>query len=54
MPLLPTVFSIFLIAFVGLPQRFGDMVKAVIQVILELAIAEDREALRRRDMAANF
>ncbi|OXH31029.1 hypothetical protein J008_03755 [Cryptococcus neoformans] len=48
MPLLPTVFSIFLTAFVGLPQRFGDMVKAVIQVILELAIAEDREALRRR------
>ncbi|AFR95875.2 hypothetical protein C343_03975 [Cryptococcus neoformans C23] len=48
MPLLPTVFSIFLTAFVGLPQRFRDMVKAVIQVILELAIAEDREALRRR------
>ncbi|OXH23826.1 hypothetical protein J005_06240 [Cryptococcus neoformans] len=31
-----------------LPQRFGDMVKAVIQVILELAIAEDREGLRWR------
>ncbi|OXG20056.1 hypothetical protein C361_04118 [Cryptococcus neoformans Tu259-1] len=51
MPLLATVlavFSIFLTAFVGLPQRFGDMVKAVIQVILELAVAEDQEALRRR------
>lgn len=42
------VFSVFLTTFVGLPQRFGDMVKAVIQVILELAIAEDRQALRRR------
>ncbi|OWZ78044.1 hypothetical protein C365_03803 [Cryptococcus neoformans Bt85] len=51
MPLLVTVlavFSIFLMAFVGLPQRLGDMVKAVIQVILELAVAEDREALRWR------
>ncbi|OXG56004.1 hypothetical protein C352_05248 [Cryptococcus neoformans CHC193] len=51
MPLLVAVlavFSIFLMAFVGLPQRLGDMVKAVIQVILELAIAEDRQALCQR------
>lgn len=51
MPLLTTVLavvSVFLSIFVGLPQRFGDMVKAVIQIILELAIAEDRQALRRR------
>ncbi|UOH84389.1 hypothetical protein LQV05_001189 [Cryptococcus neoformans] len=51
MPLLATVlavFSIFLMAFVGLPQRLGDMVKAVIQVILEFAIAEDQQALRWR------
>ncbi|AAW41982.2 hypothetical protein CNB05440 [Cryptococcus deneoformans JEC21] len=51
MPLLATVlavFSIFLTAFAGLPQRLGDMVKAVIQVILELAIAEGQQALRRR------
>ncbi|OWZ60808.1 hypothetical protein AYX14_07059 [Cryptococcus neoformans] len=39
------VFSIFLMVFVGLPQRLGDMVKAVIQVILEFAIAEDQQAL---------
>ncbi|OWZ60616.1 hypothetical protein AYX14_07121, partial [Cryptococcus neoformans] len=48
MPLLVTVlavFSIFLMAFVGLPQRFGDTVKAAIQVILELAVAEDQQAL---------
>ncbi|OWZ76255.1 hypothetical protein C365_05253, partial [Cryptococcus neoformans Bt85] len=51
MPVLATVlavFSIFLMAFVGLPQRLGDMVKAVIQVILEFAIAEDQQALRWR------
>nr|KIR85112.1 hypothetical protein I308_04362 [Cryptococcus tetragattii IND107] len=51
MPLLTTVLavlSVFLTTFVGVPQRLGDMVKAVIQIILELAIAEDRQALRRR------
>ncbi|AFR97984.2 hypothetical protein CNAG_01787 [Cryptococcus neoformans var. grubii H99] len=48
MPLLATILaiiSIFLTTFVGLPQRFGDMVKAVIQVILELAVTEDPQAL---------
>lgn len=51
MPLLTTVLavlSVFLTTFAGVPQRLGDMVKAVIQIILELAIAEDRQALRRR------
>ncbi|OXG12294.1 hypothetical protein C366_06019 [Cryptococcus neoformans Tu401-1] len=51
MPLLATIlaiFSIFLTTFVGLSQRFGDMVKAVIQVILELAVTEDRQALCQR------
>ncbi|OXG90675.1 hypothetical protein C345_06722 [Cryptococcus neoformans A2-102-5] len=32
-------------AYQRLPQRLGDMVKAVIQVILEFAIAEDQQAL---------
>ncbi|OWZ69995.1 hypothetical protein AYX14_04573 [Cryptococcus neoformans] len=52
MPLLATVlaiFSIFLTAFAGLPQRLGDLAKAVIQVIIELTVAETEPSERISD-----
>lgn len=42
------IFTVLLTTFVGLPQRFGDMVRAIIQVLVKVAVSEDRESLRLR------
>lgn len=45
---LMAIFTVLLTTFVGLPQRFGDMVRAIIQVLVKVAVSEDRESLRLR------
>ncbi|OWZ41003.1 hypothetical protein C353_03657 [Cryptococcus neoformans AD1-83a] len=42
------IFAVLLTTFVGLPQRFGDMIKAIIHVLIKVAVSEDRESLRLR------
>ncbi|ODN90227.1 hypothetical protein L198_06245 [Cryptococcus wingfieldii CBS 7118] len=47
MPLLYRVFAafiVFLTAFAGVAQRYGDTARAIIEVIIKLAILEDRQA----------
>lgn len=49
MPLLYNVLAAFIVmltAFAGIAQRFGDMTRAIVEVIIKLAITEDRKAMR--------
>lgn len=46
--------AIPLTTFVGLPQRFGSMLKATIQVLIKVAVSEDRDESQRLRVQENI
>lgn len=46
--------AIPLTTFVGLPQRFGSMLKATIQVLIKVAVSEDRDESQQLRVQENI